>query len=318
MAHASPCTSARSSRRRPHDGSPRGARQGDPRRRRRGRHPRAALRDPAGRGLPGRARRKCRRGACVPAAPAARAGAARHLDARHRRRDAAARMGSGAAPDDAGGDDVGSWHDRDRRRGDAHRRLRFPGKADRPVEAAVDDRPRIQVPPRRTSRGASRFPRWGPAPRYARLERVARELLAARRPILALGEPGTGHEVVARALELSGAPFVALPNGARLANNPLLLLEEAREGVLYCAEIGQYSRAEQKGLAFLLPKLDKHHIVLRGDIQRAAREPRRRRALRRGAAGAAVRGRGRASAAARATRGHSDADRAVLARRRGR
>ncbi len=93
-------------------------------------------------------------------------------------------------------------------------------------------------------------------------ERVLEGLLAARRPILALGEPGTGHEVVARALELSGAPFVALPNGARLANNPLLLIEEAREGVLYCAEIGQYSRAEQKGLAFLLPKLDKHHIVL--------------------------------------------------------
>ena len=53
-----------------------------------------------------------------------------------------------------------------------------------------------------------------------------------------------------------------LANGARLANNPLALLEEAREGVLYCAEIGQYSRAEQKGLAFLLPKLDKHAIVL--------------------------------------------------------
>jgi DNA-binding NtrC family response regulator len=32
--------------------------------------------------------------------------------------------------------------------------------------------------------------------------------------------------------------------------------------VLYCAEIGSYSRAEQKGLAFLLPKLDKHNIVL--------------------------------------------------------
>src|SRR5487761_2202194 len=114
-------------------------------------------------------------------------------------------------------------------------------------------------PPRRASRGAARFPRWGPAPRYARLRAG---LLAARRPLLALGEPGAGHEVVARALELSGAPFVALPTGARLASNPLQLIEEAREGVLYCADIGQYSRAEQKGLAFLLPKLDKHHIVL--------------------------------------------------------
>ena len=93
-------------------------------------------------------------------------------------------------------------------------------------------------------------------------ERALEALLAARRPILIAGEPGTGHDIAARALQLPGAPFVALANGARLANNPLALIEEAREGVLYCAEIGQYSRAEQKGLAFLLPKLDKHNIVL--------------------------------------------------------
>ena len=72
----------------------------------------------------------------------------------------------------------------------------------------------------------------------------------------------SGHDIAARALQTSGAPFVVLQNGARLANNPLSLLEEAREGVLYCMEIGQYSRAEQKGLAFLLPKLDKHGIAL--------------------------------------------------------
>jgi DNA-binding NtrC family response regulator len=93
-------------------------------------------------------------------------------------------------------------------------------------------------------------------------EKALEALLAARRPILIAGEAGTGHDVAARALQLPGAPFVALANGARLANNPLALIEEAREGVLYCAEIGQYSRAEQKGLAFLLPKLDKHNIVL--------------------------------------------------------
>ena len=52
------------------------------------------------------------------------------------------------------------------------------------------------------------------------------------------------------------------PNGARLTANPLALLEEAREGALYCAEIGQYSKIEQKGLAFLLPKLDKQNVTL--------------------------------------------------------
>ena len=93
-------------------------------------------------------------------------------------------------------------------------------------------------------------------------EKALESLIAARRPVLILGEAGTGHDVAARALQTSGAPFVVLQNGARLANNPLSLLEEARDGVLYCMEIAQYSRAEQKGLAFLLPKLDKHGITL--------------------------------------------------------
>ncbi|HET6802216.1 MAG TPA: response regulator, partial [Casimicrobiaceae bacterium] len=65
-------------------------------------------------------------------------------------------------------------------------------------------------------------------------EKALEALVAARRPVLLLGEPGTGHDIAARALQTSGAPFVALANGARLANNPLALLEEAREGVLYC------------------------------------------------------------------------------------
>jgi two-component system, NtrC family, nitrogen regulation response regulator NtrX len=93
-------------------------------------------------------------------------------------------------------------------------------------------------------------------------EKALESLIAARRPVLILGEAGTGHDIAARALQTSGAPFVVLQNGARLANNPLSLLEEARDGVLYCMEIAQYSRAEQKGLAFLLPKLDKHGIAL--------------------------------------------------------
>ncbi len=93
-------------------------------------------------------------------------------------------------------------------------------------------------------------------------ERALEDLVAARRSVLILGEPGTGHDVAARALATSDAPFVVVDNGARLTANPLSLLEEARDGVLYCPEIGQYSRAEQKGLAFLLGKLDKTGVTL--------------------------------------------------------
>jgi two-component system, NtrC family, nitrogen regulation response regulator NtrX len=93
-------------------------------------------------------------------------------------------------------------------------------------------------------------------------ERALEHLLAGRRPVLILGEPGTGHDIAARALHTPDVPWVALANGARLTANPLGLIEEAREGVLYCSEVGQYSKAEQKGLAFLLPKLDKLSVTL--------------------------------------------------------
>jgi DNA-binding NtrC family response regulator len=94
------------------------------------------------------------------------------------------------------------------------------------------------------------------------IERQLEGLLAAKRAILVLGEPGTGHEVAARALHTPDTPWVAVTGGARLATNPLALLEEARDGTLYCADIDLYSKAEQKGLAFLLPKLDKGNVTL--------------------------------------------------------
>jgi two-component system nitrogen regulation response regulator NtrX len=93
-------------------------------------------------------------------------------------------------------------------------------------------------------------------------ERALEHLLASRRPVLIVGEPGTGHDIAARALATPEAPWVSLVNGSRLTSNPLGLIEEAREGALYCAEIGQYSKIEQKGLAFLLPKLDKQNVTL--------------------------------------------------------
>jgi len=94
------------------------------------------------------------------------------------------------------------------------------------------------------------------------VERQLETLVAARRPALILGEPGTGHDVAAQALRSNDAPWVALADGSRLAASPAALLEEARDGTIYCPEIGQYSKAEQKGLAFLLTKLDRSGVAL--------------------------------------------------------
>ena len=102
----------------------------------------------------------------------------------------------------------------------------------------------------------------GAGPAVRETERALDQLVAARRAMLIVGEPGTGHDIAARALQMPDAPWIALANGQRLTANPQALIEEAHEGTLYCAEIGQYSKAEQKGLAFLLPKLEKHNVTL--------------------------------------------------------
>ncbi|MEO8507442.1 MAG: sigma-54 dependent transcriptional regulator [Betaproteobacteria bacterium] len=102
----------------------------------------------------------------------------------------------------------------------------------------------------------------GGGPAVRETERALEQLIAGRRPVLLLGEPGTGHDVAARALQSADVPFVALQNGQRLTANPMGIVEEARDGVLYCAEIAQYSKVEQRGLVFLLGKLDKMNVTL--------------------------------------------------------
>jgi DNA-binding NtrC family response regulator len=55
---------------------------------------------------------------------------------------------------------------------------------------------------------------------------------------------------------------VKLDSGQRLINAPLDVLQQASGGVLYCNEIGNYSRMEQKGLAFVLSKFEKYALRL--------------------------------------------------------
>jgi two-component system nitrogen regulation response regulator NtrX len=106
------------------------------------------------------------------------------------------------------------------------------------------------------------LPALGTSAAVREVERAMERVLAAKRPLLVLGEPGTGHDVAARALQMPDTPWVVLASGARLASNPLALLEEARDGTLYCPEIGQYTKVEQKGLAFLVPKLERAGVTL--------------------------------------------------------
>src|SRR3954469_21135225 len=102
----------------------------------------------------------------------------------------------------------------------------------------------------------------GTSPPVIEVERAMEQLLRANRPLLIMGEPGSGHDIAARAVHVAETALVVLPTGARLTTNPMQVLEEARDGTIYCAEIGSYAKTEQRGLAFMLPKLEKHNCVL--------------------------------------------------------
>jgi two-component system, NtrC family, nitrogen regulation response regulator NtrX len=91
-----------------------------------------------------------------------------------------------------------------------------------------------------------------------RLDQVGR----LRTPVLLTGEPGSGFEVCARHLHLPNTPWVALEETEWLASNPFEPLTEAREGTLFLPEIAMLSKAEQKGLAQLLSKVDKFNVRL--------------------------------------------------------
>jgi len=92
----------------------------------------------------------------------------------------------------------------------------------------------------------------------ARLERVAN----LRTPVLFIAEPGCGVELCARSLHARNTPWVAPDSSALLAEAPLELLTQAREGTLFLHEVAELSRTEQKGLLLLLSKLDRYNARL--------------------------------------------------------
>ena len=91
-----------------------------------------------------------------------------------------------------------------------------------------------------------------------RLEQVSR----LRTPVLLVGDTGCGFELCARHLHLPNTPWIAPEDTAWLATNPFEPLNEAREGTLFLAEVAQLDKAEQKGLAQVVGKLEKFNVRL--------------------------------------------------------
>jgi len=91
-----------------------------------------------------------------------------------------------------------------------------------------------------------------------RLERVAN----LRTPLLLMGEPGCGMELAARFLHQRNSPWVAPETHGVLAEAPLELLSQAREGTLFLHETTDLSRVEQKGLLLAVSKLERYNVRL--------------------------------------------------------
>jgi DNA-binding NtrC family response regulator len=96
----------------------------------------------------------------------------------------------------------------------------------------------------------------------AELKQRLEQLANLAMPLLLTGEPGAGMELCARFLHRTDTPWVVLDSPAILADNPIALLEQARDGLLFLEEVGNLGKLEQKGLALLLQKLDKYNVRL--------------------------------------------------------
>jgi DNA-binding NtrC family response regulator len=109
----------------------------------------------------------------------------------------------------------------------------------------------------------------GRAPIVAELKQRLERVANLKSPLMMVAEPGSGAELCARFVHqpnpLPGkpnAPWVEPENLAALAETPLDLLNQAREGTLFLPEVGDLNRIEQKGLLLITAKLEKYNTRL--------------------------------------------------------
>ena len=87
-----------------------------------------------------------------------------------------------------------------------------------------------------------------------RLEQVS----MSKAPLLLIGEKGSGAELCAKFLHQANTPWIELLESQRLADAPLDILEQLREGVLFIPEVSDLDKTQQKGLLVLLAKAEKY------------------------------------------------------------
>lgn len=93
-----------------------------------------------------------------------------------------------------------------------------------------------------------------------RLEKIAVSASVGPSPLLLIGNKGCGAELCARFLQNANTPWLEVSEYGQLVSAPLDILEQARDGVVYLAEIAELNKTEQKGLLLLLTKADKYNV----------------------------------------------------------
>ena len=92
----------------------------------------------------------------------------------------------------------------------------------------------------------------------AQLKQRLAQLRALRGPVLMVSEPGCRVELCAQYLHTAHTPWKVLEDARALASAPLEVAVEAAEGVLFVPALAQLSRSEQRGLALLMSRGDRH------------------------------------------------------------
>jgi len=100
----------------------------------------------------------------------------------------------------------------------------------------------------------------GRGPLAAELKQRLERIVNLRTPLLLTAEPGCGVELCARFLHPRNTPWVVPETTALLADSPLDLLSQAREGTLFVHDVAEIHKVEQKGLLLLLGKLDRYNV----------------------------------------------------------
>lgn len=88
------------------------------------------------------------------------------------------------------------------------------------------------------------------------LERVAK----VSSPVLLTGELGSPFELVARYFHKHNTPWVEPSKLEQINDIPIELLQKAANGILYLADIAQYSKSIQQGITFILSKAARHNV----------------------------------------------------------